>query len=129
MDTLSIFRRQSELYTTCLSAAGGIGVIHSGASAAALAARCDGLLLAGGGDIHPARYGQTCTCKQLSIDCIRDEEEQALFDAFFARSKPILGICRGMQVINVFLGGTLQQNVTGHGSCCHTLQCSGWLAE
>ena len=101
MDTLSIFRRQSELYTTCLSAAGGTGVIHSGASTAALAARCDGLLLAGGGDIHPARYGQTCACKQLSIDCIRDEEEQALFDAFFARSKPILGICRGMQAINV----------------------------
>lgn len=129
MDTLSIFRRQSELYTACLSATGGIGVIHSGASAAALAARCDGLLLAGGGDIHPARYGQMCDCKQLSIDCVRDEEEQALFDAFFARSKPILGICRGMQAINVFLGGTLQQHVAGHTSCCHPIQCTGWLAE
>lgn len=129
MDTLSIFRRQSELYTACLAATGCASVMHSGASAAALAARCDGLLLAGGGDIHPARYGQMCTCEPLSIDCVRDQEEQALFDAFFARGKPILGICRGIQAINVFLGGTLQQHVADHANCCHTIQCSGWLAK
>lgn len=129
MDTLSIFRRQSELYSVCLAAAGGVGVIHSGASTSILAARCDGLLLAGGGDIHPARYGQTHAYKQLSIDCVRDNEEQALFDAFFARGKPILGICRGMQAINVFLGGTLKQHVPGHASCCHAIHCSGLLAK
>ena len=77
MDTLSISRRQSELYAACLSAAGGAGVIHSGAPAAVLAARCDGLLLAGGGDIHPARYGQSCSCDQLSVDSVRDAEEEA----------------------------------------------------
>lgn len=129
MDTLSISRRQSELYAACLSAAGGFGVIHSGATAAVLAARCDGLLLAGGGDIHPARYGQACSCDQLSVDYVRDAEEETLFDAFFARSKPILGICRGMQIINVFLGGTLQQYVTGHVNCCHAIRCTGWLAD
>lgn len=129
MDTLSISRRQSELYTACLSAAGGAGIIHSGASAAVLAARCDGLLLAGGGDIHPARYGQACACGQLCIDPVSDNEEQALFDAFFSRGKPVLGICRGMQSINVFLGGTLRQHVKGHADCCHAVHCTGWLAE
>lgn len=129
MDTLSMSRRQSELYAACLSAAGGAGVLYSGISAAALAARCDGLLLAGGGDIHPARYGQTCACDQLSIDLVRDTEEQALFDAFFARGKPVLGICRGMQAINVFLGGTLLQHAGDHANCCHTIRCTGWLAE
>ncbi len=128
MDTLSIARRQSELYAACLSAAGGAGVIYSGASSAMLADRCDGLLLAGGGDIHPTRYGQSCACCQLCIDSVRDEEEQALFDSFFARGKPVLGICRGMQAINVFLGGTLQQHIIGHANCCHTIHCTGWLA-
>lgn len=52
-----------------------------------------------------------------------------MFDAFFARGKPILGICRGMQVINAFLGGTLQQHVTGHVNCCHAIRCTGWLAD
>lgn len=129
MDTLSMRRRQSELYAACLSAAGGAGVLYSGTSASALAERCDGLLLAGGGDIHPARYGQTCTCDKLSIDSVRDAEEQALFDSFFTRSKPVLGICRGMQAINVFLGGTLQQHTDGHANCCHAVHCIGWLAE
>lgn len=129
MDTLSMWRRQSELYAACLSAAGGSGVLYSGASATALADRCDGLLLAGGGDLHPARYGQTCACDGLSIDAVRDAEEQALFDAFYARGKPVLGICRGIQAINVFLGGTLQQHVDGHANCCHPVHCTGWLAE
>ncbi|MGO5029561.1 gamma-glutamyl-gamma-aminobutyrate hydrolase family protein [Candidatus Agathobaculum pullicola] len=129
MDTLSMSRRQSELYAACLSAVGGAGVLYSGTSAAPLATRCDGLLLAGGGDIHPARYGQTCICDRLSIDLVRDTEEQALFDAFFARGKPVLGICRGMQAINVFLGGTLLQHAGDHANCCHTIRCTGWLAE
>lgn len=129
MDTLSMSRRQSELYAACLSEAGGAGVLYSGTSAAALAERFDGLLLAGGGDIHPARYGQTCACNRLSIDSVRDEEEHALFDAFFARNKPILGICRGMQAINVFLGGTLHQHTDGHANCCHSVHCTDWLAE
>lgn len=129
MDTLSTVRRQSAWYAVCLEAAGGAGVLFSGASADALAARCDGLLLAGGGDIHPARYGQACACDFLSIDPVRDAEEQELFHAFYARGKPILGICRGMQAMNVFLGGTLRQHTEGHASCCHAIRCTDWLAE
>ena len=54
---LSMQRQQSALYGECLSLAGGAGVLSSGSDAACLAARCDGLLLAGGGDPDPAGYG------------------------------------------------------------------------
>lgn len=128
VDTLSMQRRQSELYAACLAAINAAGVLYSGGMANILAARCDGLLLAGGGDLHPAYYGQPpCTNVILSIDEVRDAEEQALFNAFFTRGKPILGVCRGMQAINVFLGGTLHQHTEGHMDCCHSVQCTGLL--
>ncbi|MDO5141438.1 MAG: gamma-glutamyl-gamma-aminobutyrate hydrolase family protein [Eubacteriales bacterium] len=121
MGSLSMQRRQSALYGDCLAAVDAAGVLHSGGAAETLAARCDGLLLAGGGDLHPARYGQQPTGDHLSLDPVRDSEEAALFAAFFARGKPILGICRGVQAINVFLGGTLRQHIEGHADCCHAL--------
>lgn len=127
---LSIQRCQSTLYAACLSAAGGTGVLYSGGAAPALAARCDGLLLAGGGDLHPACYGQDCAdLTRLSIDPVRDGEEHELFEAFYARGKPVLGICRGLQAINVFLGGTLHQHVEGHADCCHPIQYSSLLRQ
>lgn len=125
---LSMQRQQSALYGECLSLAGGAGVLSGGSDAACLAARCDGLLLAGGGDLHPARYGQPVQHSGLSIDPVRDEEEQALFHAFFGRGKPVLGICRGMQAVNVFLGGTLRQHIEGHSGCCHRVRCIPRLA-
>ncbi len=71
---------------------------------------CDGLLLAGGGDLDSALFGQA---RQGSNppDPVRDRAELALFRAFFQAGKPILGICRGMQVINVALGGDLIQDL------------------
>lgn len=75
---------------------------------------CDGLLLPGGGDIHPDFYGQTLWhCCQ--IDRERDQRELELCRCFLAKGKAVLGICRGMQVLNVALGGTLLQHVEGHG--------------
>ena len=71
---------------------------------------CDGLLLAGGGDIAPERYGQGME-GSLPPDPLRDEAELALFRAFYGAGKPILGICRGHQLINVALGGTLIQDL------------------
>ena len=125
---LSMQRQQSALYGECLSLAGGAGVLSGGSDAACLAARCDGLLLAGGGDLHPARYGQPVQHSGLSIDPVRDEEDQALCHAFFSLGKPILGICRGMQAVNVFLGGTLRQHIEGHSGCCHRVRCIPRLA-
>lgn len=128
MGELSISRQQSELYGACLEAAGGTGVLFSSGRASYLAARCDALLLSGGGDLHPALFGQRQESDTLSIDPIRDAEETALFDAFYRRRKPILGICRGIQVINVLLGGTLRQHIEGHTDGCHAVACTAPLA-
>lgn len=127
MGELSVQRRQSELYGVCLEAAGAAGVLYTRGSASGLAARCDGLLLSGGGDVHPARYGQAQQ-EGLSIDTIRDAEEQALFESFCRWGRPVLGICRGIQLINVLLGGTLHQHVENHQSGCHAIACTGPLA-
>ncbi len=74
------------------------------------AAACDGLLLPGGGDVDPNRYGQENTAS-AGIDPQRDGDEIALIHIFLETGRPILGICRGMQVLNVSLGGTLVQDV------------------
>lgn len=74
----------------------------------------DTLLLTGGGDIHPRFYAQPIA-HAADIDEARDLRELALTRSFIARSAPIFGICRGLQVINVALGGTLHQHIDGHG--------------
>ena len=73
----------------------------------------DGLLLPGGGDVDPLLYGAEPTCAR-AVDRERDEWEIALVRTCQQAQKPILGICRGLQVINVALGGTLQQDIEGH---------------
>lgn len=70
----------------------------------------DALLLAGGGDIAPERFGQA-DAGSTDIDPARDEVEFALTRLYLAAGKPILGICRGHQVLNVVLGGTLIQDI------------------
>ncbi|MDY3617843.1 gamma-glutamyl-gamma-aminobutyrate hydrolase family protein [Agathobaculum sp.] len=128
MGDLSMQRRQSELYGACLSLAGGMGALYTQGGTAELSQRFDGLLLAGGGDPHPALYGQKRGSVPLSIDPVRDAEEQALFAAFEARHKPILGICRGVQMLNVCCGGTLYQHIEEHMDGCHSVTCTADLA-
>ena len=70
----------------------------------------DGLILCGGNDIDPERYSETVN-GAVNIDFQRDEVELALLKAYVDAGKPILGICRGAQVINVALGGTLYQDI------------------
>lgn len=79
------------------------------------AADCGGLLLPGGGDLEPWRYGQQNTDSR-GLEPERDQAELELLDRFTAAGKPVLGICRGLQVINVFFGGTLAQDLPGHGA-------------
>lgn len=72
---------------------------------------CDGLLFTGGHDVNPELYGQR-PLPQCGTPCpARDHMEERLFRRAFADGKPIFGICRGIQLINVLMGGTLYQDL------------------
>jgi len=73
----------------------------------------DGLCLTGGGDIDPARYGEA-NIKSEDIDPARDAIELALLERALERDIPVLGVCRGLQLINVRFGGSLEQHHLGH---------------
>ncbi|MBG0812951.1 gamma-glutamyl-gamma-aminobutyrate hydrolase family protein [Planomonospora sp. ID82291] len=84
---------------------------------AGLLGRLDGLVLAGGGDVDPARYGQAPHERTGGVHRARDDFELRLAAAALGRGLPLLGICRGLQVLNTVLGGTLHQHlpdVVGH---------------
>lgn len=74
---------------------------------------CDALVLPGGGDLQPRLYGQT-PLSTSDAEPERDTYELALFHSFLANQRPVLGVCRGEQLINVALGGTLLQHIDGH---------------
>jgi len=76
------------------------------------AAWLDGLVLMGGSDMWPGHYGQEPLKPQWKGDRVRDEYETALARAFIARAKPVFGVCRGLQVLNVAFGGTLLQDIS-----------------
>ena len=71
----------------------------------------DALVLEGGSDVSPTSYGETPLQPKWSGDRIRDDYERALLGAFAARGKPVLGVCRGLQLMNVAFGGTLLQDI------------------
>ena len=81
-------------------------------TASARLSRFDGLLLTGGGDIDPALYGQEMRPEVNHVNPARDEFEIPLVRAAIDRGIPTLAICRGAQVLNVALGGTLHQHIT-----------------
>lgn len=99
-------------YRTAVEAAGGRAVFSDNPVGAA---DCHGLLLPGGGDLEPWRYGQINTASQ-GLEPWRDELELLLLEKFTALGKPVLGICRGLQTVNVFFGGTLVQDLPGHSA-------------
>ena len=83
----------------------------SKATVEAYAAELDALVLMGGSDVCPESYGETALRPEWNGDRIRDDYEIALLRAFMAGKKPVLGVCRGAQVINVAMGGTLYQDI------------------
>jgi putative glutamine amidotransferase len=80
-------------------------------SLGAYAKHLDGLVLQGGADVAPESYGETPLHPEWAGDSVRDRYEIDLFNAFVAAGKPVIGICRGCQLINVALGGTLFQDI------------------
>jgi len=72
---------------------------------------CDGLLLPGGADVNPGLYHQAPTEKCGKPNTLRDRAEMQMLEAFLPTGKPILCICRGVQLLNVYFGGTLHQDI------------------
>ncbi len=105
-------------YTDMVAAAGGLPLLLPPLpGVAGILGRLDGLVLSGGGDIDPARYGAARDPACGPADPCRDDAEIALARQALGLGLPVLGICRGLQVINVALGGTLHQHlpdVVGH---------------
>ena len=108
----------NQTYMDAVWSAGGLPVVMSYTTdpekLGEYAAIFDGFLFAGGVDIDPVRYGEEKAFDSVEIDDLRDAFEEALFKAVCPTGKPILGICRGIQSINVWLGGTLHQHMEGH---------------
>lgn len=101
----------SKTYADAIAAAGGLPILAAECCSQQLAHLCQGLLLSGGDDVQPALYGQTPLNDSLHLDPERDRFEFSLTQAFLAQGKPIFGICRGCQVLNCVLGGTLYQDL------------------
>jgi putative glutamine amidotransferase len=102
-------------YIRAVQAAGGIPVLltpHFTAEAqAALWKRLDGLVLTGGGDIEPSRFGEVGHPTVDEVSPARDDLELGLTRRAVAEDVPLFAICRGIQVLNVSLGGTLVQDI------------------
>jgi putative glutamine amidotransferase len=102
-------------YALAVEATGGIPVllppVTQIGAADALVARLDGLVITGGADVDPGRYAAEPHPRTVSWRTDRDAWELALLDAADARSLPVLGICRGMQVMAVHRGGRLVQHL------------------
>lgn len=98
-------------YMSLLLEAGMTPVLITPRTGTGLLARIDGLLLPGGPDIDPSRYGQEAADQLGAVAPELDTLELELCHAALARRRPVLGICRGQQLLNVALGGTLHQHV------------------
>ncbi len=106
---------QSQTYIQAVLQAGAVPLlipeVADPARLRRLYERLDGLLLPGGGDVDPVHYGEVRHERCGRVTPIRDETELALVRWAAAEGKPLLGICRGIQVLNVALGGSLYQDI------------------
>jgi putative glutamine amidotransferase len=113
----AVAARKNGLYAEAVTRAGGTPILIDDAAdperRSAAFASMDGLLLSGGADIDPARYGRE-TDGARDVERGRDALEAEAWAEASARGLPVLGICRGLQAVNVFAGGTLTQHVDGH---------------
>lgn len=100
-------------YIQSILQAGGIPVCipHIQEGLDEVLVRVDGLLLIGGGDIQPALYGENPHCRLGTVVTERDQSDLKLLKEALKQELPVLAICRGMQVLNVLLGGSLYQDI------------------
>jgi len=101
------------LYVAAVRRAGGLALLIPPGEPRldALLDRLDGVLLTGGGDLDPALYGGQHHDTIYNVSAERDASEIALVRSWLPRRKPLLGVCRGCQVVNVALGGTLIEHL------------------
>ena len=87
-------------------------ILSKGPSTAALFAMLDGVVFSGGGDIDPSQYMEAPACQLRAVDHARDRFERELIQLALETHKPFLGICRGLQMLNVVCGGSLIQDIS-----------------
>lgn len=118
--------RLNDAYMNAVAQAGGIPVIIPAYTDLSIVKdmvdRLDGILLSGGGDLDPALYSQRATAKLGSVSPRRDAVELAIARYVIEETeKPLLGICRGIQVMNVAMGGSLYIDLPSEGKAAHSL--------
>ena len=106
-------------YHRPIAAAGGVPVACPECCAGDFAEICDGLVLTGGVDIEPALYGEETLDDTVKCDPARTGYEFEILRAFADKGKPIFGICRGIQTLNVAFGGTLYQDLPAQKGLNH----------
>ena len=102
-------------YTNAVFRSGGIPLIFptvvDSAMASILIHSVDGIIFSGGPDLDPSYYGETVWNETVEVDTLRDVSDLLLMRAALASGKPVMAICRGEQLMNVVLGGTLVQDI------------------
>ncbi len=121
------------VYTRSVEAAGGVAALlpPQADGALELVSRLDGLIITGGPDVDPARYGQQIHPRTVRVRRDRDAWEVAVLDAADQIGVPTLGICRGMQLMAVRAGGALEQHVpdvVGHEEHAPGGSSYGWIS-
>lgn len=121
-----IQHRLGDSYVKAVIQAGGIPVLLPNSTDLScveeIAAGLDGFLLSGGGDVDPVWFGERGTAQLGTVTPRRDDFELALTRYVVQETdKPVLGICRGIQVMNVAMGGTLHIDLPSDGKLCHSM--------
>jgi putative glutamine amidotransferase len=108
---LTACRKIEDYRQAVLHVGGEVRIVEASMAAGEVIDGIDGLLLTGGEDVAPARYGEAAHPSVVDVDPARDEFEIALVGEARRRNLPIFAICRGIQVLNVACGGTLVQDI------------------
>src|SRR2546427_1097592 len=120
---ITVCRKLEDYKQAILHVGGEVRIVDPSMSVEDALKGVDGLMLTGGDDVAPSRYGEPAHETVVEAEPGRDEFEIALVNAARARALPIFAICRGVQVLNVACGGTLVQDIPSqvHGALDHSL--------